>query len=90
MVQKSSVESGAYVFYIRNRKILTAGAIFLILFGLPVKIYNAPVFDQNHKYEDIGFLFDTAFICLVLPIWMLMKVRKATKAYKNQEEWEKL
>jgi len=64
--------------------------VFVLAFALPVQIYNAPIFDQRHKYEDIGFLFDTVLIGLAAPVWMLIKIRKAYKAYNIEEEWKKL
>jgi len=90
MEQKKPVDTGTYVFLIRYRKLLTVGCVFILLFSIPVQIYNAPIFDSYHKYEDIGFLFDTIIMCLAVPIWMLVKVRQANKAYSNQQEWRSL
>jgi hypothetical protein len=90
MEPKQLPDTGTAVFYIRYRKILAAGCIFLLVIGLQVKIYDAPVFDQSHKYEDIGFLIDTALMFLILPVWMLITIRKAWKAYSNTDEWKKM
>jgi len=65
---KEPINTGMYVYYIRYRKLLTAGCIFLLVFGVPVQIYNAPVFDKAHKYQEIGFLLDTALMYLAVPM----------------------
>jgi hypothetical protein len=64
-------------------------SILVILF-LPFKLYDAPAFNQAHKYEDIGYCVETLLMCVICPIWMLIKVRKANKAYANEEEWKKM
>ena len=89
-MESKPIDTGTYVFYYRYRKFLTILCVFALIVGLPVKIYDAPVFDQQHKYEDIGFLFDTLLMCLAIPIWMLINIRKAYKAYSNEEEWKKM
>jgi hypothetical protein len=90
METKKTVDTGTYVFLIKYRKLLVILCVFVLVFALPVQIYNAPIFDQRHKYEDIGFLFDTVLMGLGVPVWMLIKIRKAYKTYNNEEEWKKL
>ncbi|SDR89676.1 hypothetical protein SAMN05216490_0151 [Mucilaginibacter mallensis] len=90
MEPKQSAVTGMYIFFIKYRKIVTVTAIFLLVVGLPSKFYDRPIFDESHKYEDIGFLFDTILMFLITPVWMLVSVCKATKVYKNEDEWKKM
>lgn len=87
---QNAVDTGTHVYFIRYRKILTILCLFLLLFGLPFKIYNAPVFDKAHTFQDIGYVLDTALIFLAVPLWMLLSIRKTYKLYKNEDEWKKL
>jgi len=89
MAQDKPIDTGTYVVFFRYRKLFTVLGVLCLLF-LPFKIYNAPPFDAVHKYEDIGYILDTLLMVVVCPIWMLIQVRKANKAYSNEEEWKKM
>jgi len=88
MALDKPIDIGMYVYYVRYRKLLTVLGVLCLLF-LPFKIYHAPPFDAVHKYEDIGYIFDT-LLAAACPIWILIRVRKAYKAYSNEEEWKKM
>jgi hypothetical protein len=87
--QNKPIDTGTYVYFIRYRKLLTVMSIVVLLF-LPFKVYDAPAFDEVHKYQDIGFCLDTLLMFVVCPVWILYNVRKANKAYRNEEEWKKM
>jgi hypothetical protein len=89
MAQNKPIDTGTYVYFIRYRKLLTVMAVLVLLF-IPFKIYDAPPFDDAHKYQDIGYCLDTLLMCVVCPVWILFNVRKANKAYSNEEEWKKM
>jgi len=90
MEPKQPAGTGMPVFYVKYKKILTFLCVFLLMIGLPSKIYNITPYDQAHKYEFIGSLLDTIFMFLIVPLWLLINVRKANKAYKNENEWKKV
>ena len=81
--------TGLYVFLIRYWKILTALNVFLLL-AFPFEVWTSPRFTNDQTYQEIGFWLDTFFMYLFLPIWFLMYIRKARKAYSNDEEWKKV
>ncbi len=76
-------ETGAEVFFIRYRKLITVLCVLLLLF-LPFKMYDAPTFSIAHKYEFIGYWADTCIFSLALPIVMLIYTRKVNKAYRRE------
>jgi hypothetical protein len=89
MAQDRPIDTGTFVYFYRYRKLLTVLGV-LCLLGLPYKIYSGPPFDQAHKYEDIGYALDTLLMFVACPIWMLINVRRAVRAYSNEEEWKKM
>jgi hypothetical protein len=89
MAQDKPIDTGTYVYFIRYRKLLTVMGV-LYLLCLPFKVYNSPPFDEAHKYEDIGYCLDKVLMFVAVPIYMLYNVRKATKAYNNEDEWKKM
>jgi hypothetical protein len=89
MAQNKPIDTGTYVYLIRYRKLLTVMSVLVLLF-LPFEIYDAPSFNEAHKYQDIGYCLDTLLMFVVCPVWILYNVRKANKAYSNEEEWKKM
>ena len=68
------------VFFYKYRKLLTAGAIFLLL-AFPYEIYKAIGYiSSGAKGEGIGSLLDAALMYLGVPIYFLVHIRKAYKS----------
>ncbi|GAA4098776.1 hypothetical protein GCM10022392_23390 [Mucilaginibacter panaciglaebae] len=82
------METAMHVFFIRYRKLISTLCIITLLF-LPFKIYEAPSFSPDHKFEFIGYWLDTS-IYVAIPIWMLVKIRTAVKAYRDEDKWKEM
>jgi len=82
-------DSGTIIFYYRYRKILSVLGVITLLF-IPFKIYEAPRFSPEHKFEFIGYWFDTCLMFIAIPVWMLLKIRKSIRMYRNEDEWKKM
>jgi glycopeptide antibiotics resistance protein len=75
-------DTGTFDFLVTYSKVLTILCI-VDLCVLPFKLFYLPAIEPNHQYQSIGGLLNTVFMSGILPIVVLVFIRKAKKAAKG-------
>jgi hypothetical protein len=75
-------DTGTYDFLVTYRKVLTVLCIGDLCF-LPLKLFYLPVAEPTQQYQSIGYLLNTIFMFGILPIVVLVFIRKAKNAAKG-------
>jgi hypothetical protein len=76
--------SGKYAI-LKHKKLLTIISILLLCL-LPVEVLTSPGFGPNQKFQGIGHWLDNGFLYLILPIGILLYLRKLNKDYLREED----
>jgi len=72
-------DTGTYDFLVTYRKVLTILCIGDLCL-LPFQLFYLPIVEPTQQYQSIGHLLNTIFISGILPIVVLVFIRKAKKA----------
>jgi uncharacterized membrane protein (DUF2068 family) len=71
------------VFFIKYRKLLIVSCIFLLIY-LPFEIYRSITTFGSNTGQAIGILLNACLVFLFVPIYMLIKVHKASREFKEE------